>query len=153
MLYFGRIDPYVHEILDQKSKLAKQPHPSRKNRTNFDVWKGTFDAAVKKSQEDFVKHRRYQYAGRLPVWAAVEVMDWGMLSHLYRFSPRRARDAVAQEAGLSAPQFESWMRSLNVLRNYAAHNARVFTRRLAIIQSLGLGLGHSLGFWAWGVYI
>lgn len=51
-----------------------------------------------------------------------------LLSHLYKMSPGRSRNPVANACGLSAPQLESWLRSLNVLRNYSAHHARVFNR-------------------------
>lgn len=123
----GRIDPLIHESLNDHSALARETVRNSAE-TNFTLWKKKFDKAVTSSREDFVKHHQHKYGGTLPIWAAVEVMDWGLLSHLYRLSPTKVKRTVADQVDLSAPQFESWMQTLNVLRNYAAHNARVFNR-------------------------
>lgn len=55
-------------------------------------------------------------------------MDWGMLSYLYGMSPNIVRKRIAQPCDLTGPQLESWLKSLNILRNYAAHHARMFNR-------------------------
>ena len=80
--------------------------------------------------------------GTLPVWAAVEVLDWGRLTHLFGMSPLAARDSVAHDMRLSAPQLESWMKSLNILRNYSAHHGRVFNRVFALTPKLPKGDDH-----------
>lgn len=87
-----------------------------------------YELALRASKEDFVEHHKRKYGGVLPIWAAVEVMDWGMLSHLYGMSPNPVRNQIARQCRLSAPQLESWMKSLNIVRNYAAHHARMFNR-------------------------
>lgn len=132
----GRIHPLVHEFLDQKSLHAARAISENDARSNFEVWFQKFSAAVAKSREDFVTHHRISYGGKLPIWAAVEVMDWGMLSHLYRLSPTTARDSIAKQLELTAPQLESWLRTLNALRNYTAHNARIFNRAFALTPKM-----------------
>ena len=75
-------------------------------------------------------------SSRAPVWAAVEVLDWGGLTRLYGFSPRNVQNRVANAYGLSAPQLESWLKSLNVVRNVCAHHGRLFNRVFALMPKL-----------------
>ena len=83
---------------------------------------------LKNSREDFVKHHRAHYSNRLPVWAAVEVLDWGGLTTLFGLSPRAVQNEVAGACGLTAPQLTSWLKALNILRNTCAHHGRLFNR-------------------------
>lgn len=131
----GAIDPLIH--LDS----GKLGAPARQRRgktasTHHEIWLAKYENAVKNSQEEFVKHHREQYGGQLPIWVAVEIMDWGTLSHLYRMAPSRARNEVATTCHLRAPQLESWLKCLNILRNYAAHHARVFNKTFDIKPKL-----------------
>lgn len=80
------------------------------------------------SKEAFVEHHIKKYKGKMPIRAAVEIMDWGLLSHLYGMCPNSVRKAIAKRCGLSSPQLESWLKSLNVARNYSAHHARMYNR-------------------------
>ncbi|MBB6734041.1 Abi family protein [Cohnella zeiphila] len=53
---------------------------------------GTFlvelDKEVKRSQEIFIRHHVQKYEGKIPVWAAIEVLSFGALSKLYLDSQR-----------------------------------------------------------------
>lgn len=42
--------------------------------------------------------------------------------------PNIVRKRIAEPCGLTGPQLESWLKFLNILRNYAAHHARMFSR-------------------------
>ncbi|BCW62940.1 hypothetical protein StoSoilB22_19130 [Arthrobacter sp. StoSoilB22] len=95
-----------------------------------------YNKGLADSKEDFVKHHQAKYAGTLPVWAAVEILDWGALTYLYGFSPRQIQDGIADKFGLTAPQLESWMKSLNVVRNICAHHGRLFNKVHAIKPKL-----------------
>ncbi|MDO5672949.1 MAG: Abi family protein [Actinomycetaceae bacterium] len=132
----GQVDPLVHLDPRLLGAIARQPGKRSADRTIHDEWLRKYDIAVGNSKEDFVAHHQRQYGGKLPIWVAVDVLDWGMLSHLYRMSPFQTRDSVAQKCRLSAPQLESWLKSLNILRNYAAHHARVFNRGFDIKPKL-----------------
>lgn len=126
--HLGQIDPLIHLDISKLGATARSQtdpaEPSREYRT----WLKKFTAAVEASREDFVEHHRSRYDSLLPIWVAVEVMDWGALSYLYKFSPNPVRNRVARQCSMSAPQLESWLKTLNILRNYAAHHARLFTR-------------------------
>lgn len=117
----GGIDPCAH--LDS-SKLG----PTAQHDVQYSRWVERYEAERSQSREDFVEHHANKYGGRLPVWAATELMDWGSLTYLYGFSPRGVQDAVAGACGLRAPQLTSWLKALNLVRNTCAHHGRLFNR-------------------------
>lgn len=122
----GRLDPLIHLKPDRLGPKARQL--GRSGRTVHSIWLRKYESKLETSQEDFVIHHRVNYRGEMPIWAAVEIMDWGMLSYLYEMAPQTARDKIASRCALTGPQLQSWLRSLNVLRNLAAHHARMFNR-------------------------
>lgn len=122
----GRIEPLVHL---NPGDLGQVAHRRQKDgNTVYATWLNKYEAACSSSKEDFVRHHKQKYGGEMPVWVAVEIMPWGMLSQLYRMSPIIVRNRIAKRCGLRAPQLESWLKSLNIVRNYAAHHARMFNR-------------------------
>ncbi|MHB0928159.1 MAG: Abi family protein [Candidatus Nanopelagicales bacterium] len=131
----GRIDPCVHLDRSRLGAVAR-------NGGNYPDWLASFEAELERSREDFVAHHHRKYRGRLPVWAAVELLDWGALSRLYTFSPRGVQDAVADACSLSAPQLASWLKSLNIVRNTCAHHGRLFNRVHTLTPKLPDGNRH-----------
>ena len=120
----GRLHPLVY--LDPKRLGARaEQRRGKDNRRKHDVWLEKYERALENSKEVFVTHHKRKYGGELPIWAAVEIMDWGMLSHLFGMSPNIVRNRIAERCALTAPQLESWLKSLNIVRNYAAHHARM----------------------------
>ncbi|TAJ46505.1 MAG: Abi family protein [Herbiconiux sp.] len=102
----------------------------------YDDWVAKLGRARDESREDFIEHHARWYVGTLPVWVAVELLDWGGLARLYGFATRAVQDRVAVEFNLSAPQFGSWLKALNVVRNVCAHHGRLFNRVFAIAPKL-----------------
>ncbi|AYD91031.1 Abi family protein [Actinomyces lilanjuaniae] len=123
----GRVDPMIHLDSSSLGTSAQDNSPTAPS-SRHKEWLDKYNKSLRTSKEDFVIHHRRKYGGKLPIWAAVEVMDWGTLSHLYTMSPKGVRTKVAEGVGLSAPQLNSWLKSLNILRNLAAHQARMFNR-------------------------
>ena len=117
----GRVDPCAHLDPDLLG-------PTVQKGNSYQKWLEGYEAELSRSREDFVAHHHDKYGGRLPVWAAVEVLDWGSLTWLYGFAPRKVQDAVADACGLRAPQLTSWMKALNLVRNTCAHHGRLFNR-------------------------
>ncbi|MGQ4508392.1 Abi family protein [Dermabacteraceae bacterium P13128] len=143
----GEIDPFAYldasKLGTVASSLSRAKRRGRseciaQNKTEHQVWLAKYESALSQSTEDFVKHHRQNYEAKLPAWVAVEVMDWGMLSYLYRMAPSKVRDRISSSCGLTSPQLESWLKSLNVMRNYAAHNARMFNRSYDIKPRLNM---------------
>lgn len=117
----GRIDPCAHL---EPSKLG----PTARRGDQYTRWVQRYESELAQSREDFVEHHNQKYGGRLPVWAATELLDWGSLTYLYGFAPRDAQDVVADACGLTAPQVTSWFKALNLVRNTCAHHGRLFNR-------------------------
>lgn len=134
----GRIDPFAHllpELLGPVARAQNSQSPSHR----FSRWRAAYEREVRSSHEDFVAHHQANHGGAIPIWAAVELMDWGMLTHFFAMAPERARTAVAGHLRLSSPQLESWLKSLNVLRNIAAHHGRMFNRVYSLQPKLPRG--------------
>jgi abortive infection bacteriophage resistance protein len=125
----GRVHPCAHL---EPGRLG----PRARSGQIYQRWRDGYERELRQSREDFVAHHRERYGGLLPVWAAVELLDWGGLTHLFGFAPRAAQDAVAGACGLTAPQLESWLKSLNIVRNICAHHGRLFNRVHAIQPKL-----------------
>ncbi|WP_215904672.1 Abi family protein [Treponema sp. C6A8] len=100
-----------------------------------------FSADVFRSKENFVKHFIETYKEFFPPeWAAVEVMSLGTLSHLYEYMNEEmpvdssdlipAKAAIANDYGLSIKELVSWMRTINVCRNFCAHQSRLIASYL-----------------------
>lgn len=134
--HLGRNDPLIHLDPDALGSVARSPSKRNQRQTEYQIWKRRFDRALNESKEEFAAHYREQYKSKVPVWVAVELMDWGMLSYLYRMAPEKVRDDVAGICKLSAAQMESWIKCLNILRNLAAHHSRVFNRGFSITPKL-----------------
>lgn len=132
--HLGKIDPLIYREASKLGSVAK--NEGKREETEHQVWMRRFDRALRDSKEDFARHYREKYKNKVPVWVAVELMDWGMLSYLYRMAPKGVRDDVAGLCQLSAAQMESWIKCLNILRNLAAHHARIFNRGFDIKPKL-----------------
>lgn len=130
----GKLDPHIHTHSGKLNTRAGRPN--KDGRIHHDVWMDKYRSAASNSKEDFVQHHKRKYGGEMPIWVAVEIMDWGMLSHLYGMSPGRVRNTIASKCQLNAAQLESWLKSLNIVRNYAAHHARMFNRSYDIRPKL-----------------
>ena len=131
----GRLDPLIH--LDPYKLGATARSTKYESRsTKYEYWRRRYEHELKSSREDFVKHHKQKYGGKLPVWAATEIMDWGSLTYLYEFSPRSVQDAISSRCGLNAPQLHSWLKALNIVRNICAHHGRLFNRVHAISPKL-----------------
>lgn len=119
----GEIDPCIHLNADLLGPVVRGRLASK-----YAEWQNRYQDKLNDSREDFVRHHKDKYDGALPVWAAVEVLDWGMLTNLYAMSPRAAQNKVADAVNLTSPQLESWLKVLNVVRNIAAHHGRMYNR-------------------------
>jgi abortive infection bacteriophage resistance protein len=124
----GRVHECAHLDPDLLGPLAQK--------RDYQEWLGKYEREMLRSREDFVEHHQLKYGGMLPVWAAVEILDWGGLTQLFRLSPFHVQDAVADEFGLSRAQMGSWLKSLNIVRNVSAHHGRLFNRVFALAPKL-----------------
>lgn len=126
----GKVDPYAHEnpkcLHGHFSKKIQTRGPAR-GRTEHDLWLDKYRSHLRRSRrEPFVEHYQSNY-GRLPIWVAVEVWDFGMMSKLYAGMKIADRDFIAAKYGaVDGSTFASWLRSLNFIRNVSAHHSRLW---------------------------
>ncbi|MDX2176252.1 MAG: Abi family protein [Candidatus Sumerlaeia bacterium] len=92
------------------------------------------DEELERSREEFVAHFRSKHGlRRPPVWAASEVLSFGLASRfLSELKHSADRQEVARGYGLDERILVSFLHHLTVVRNHAAHHARLWNRRFAI---------------------
>jgi abortive infection bacteriophage resistance protein len=65
--------------------------------------------------------------GSLPIWVAIEVWDFGMLSTLYEGMKYDDKKRIAMKYGVAdGNTFAKYLRSLNFIRNVSAHHVRLW---------------------------
>ncbi|MFD9664319.1 Abi family protein [Rhodococcus sp. NPDC059968] len=128
----GKIDPFGHLKPDLLDRGTTDEPSQTYDGTNYEAWRARYDKLCQESSnEDYVKHFREKYDGRLPIWTATELMDFGAIVRLIGFLPARDQQKIAGAFGLKrATDLISWSRSLNVVRNHCAHHARMWNRSI-----------------------
>lgn len=77
----------------------------------------------------FVKHHIENYDRQFPLWVAVELFSFGMLSFFYADLKRNDQRSIANDDfSLDADVLESWLRCCTDLRNICAHYGRLYYR-------------------------
>ncbi len=84
-----------------------------------------------RSDEIFSKHFKIKYVEKIPpMWAAVELMTLGQISHWYgNIKERSDRKAIVQAYGIDESILRSYLHHLTIIRNICAHHARLWNRR------------------------
>lgn len=127
----GKQDPFAHQNIHcfHNRFATKRSRDPLKN--NFEVWQEKYVGLLNRSKEDFVKHYREKHDGNLPIWVAVEIWDFGAMSQLFSIMKAPDQKEIAFKYGVSDfTVFASWLRSLNYLRNLAAHHSRLWNRNM-----------------------
>ncbi|MBQ8192262.1 MAG: Abi family protein [Bacteroidaceae bacterium] len=100
----------------------------------------TLERELQRSKEDFIKEHfaKYNSGGYPPAWKLIELTSFGSLTKLYfNFSDTAVKKKIAREYGVPQHEIlESWMKSVNALRNACAHHGRVWNRVMAIKPQL-----------------
>lgn len=126
----GQRDPLAHQNPDclhgnfAKRRIVRGQDAGK---TEHQVWLKKYEALLHRARkEPFVQHHIAQY-GALPIWAAVEVWDFGLLSKLFAGMKHADQAHIAAAYGVDSGQvFAQWLRSLNFIRNVAAHHSRLW---------------------------
>lgn len=80
----------------------------------------------KQSNLPCVIHHQQRYGGHFPIWAAVELFTFGMLSSLYSVMKREDQKAIALFYNVSPRHLRSWILALVEIRNRCAHYGRIY---------------------------
>jgi abortive infection bacteriophage resistance protein len=96
------------------------------------------DDSVNRSKEEFISRfqRKYTNEPRLPLWMVAEVTTFGHLFTFYRNLNRSEQQSLSSGFNLYPPVLESWLHTLNFIRNACAHHSRLWNRILPIRPQL-----------------
>ena len=92
---------------------------------------------MKRTKEEFVKEHVKKYGPEEypPVWKLIELASFGCLTKLYfNFTDIKTKKNIARSYFVPQHEIlESWMKSINVLRNTCAHHGRVWNRIMPVM--------------------
>ncbi len=96
------------------------------------------DEELKRSDEPFVGHYRTKHGmSRPPIWAACEVMSFGLLSRFFANIARdKDRKDIARTYLLFPDNLKSLLEHAVYVRNLCAHHARLWNRRFTVTVAL-----------------
>ncbi|WP_413866652.1 Abi family protein [Tateyamaria sp.] len=106
-------------------------------------WLQRLDKRANESKDQFAQHFRTKYPSEdMPVWIAVELLDFGPLSHLISGMKNNDLYKIGKSfGGLRPDTLKSWARSLAFARNICAHHSRLWNKPLVNQPSInGAGL-------------
>ena len=88
----------------------------------------------KRSYEEFIKRYRSKYTSEkyLPLWMVVELMSFGQLFTFYQNQHLSVKKSVANEFKIFPPVLDSWLHTINYIRNACAHHVRLWNKPLPI---------------------
>jgi len=90
----------------------------------------------------FVKHHENIYGGKMPIWVAVEIFSFGMLSCFYSNMKIEDQGKIAKYLGTTPVFIRSWLKCLVDIRNICAHYGRIYNRVLSSDPKLYLEHQH-----------
>jgi abortive infection bacteriophage resistance protein len=119
-------DPWAHRDPAQLHGNFAQKIDPRTGRTKFQTWISRLDENERRSKEEFVSHFRSRYSSPLPMWIAIELWDFGLVSTFLSGMKVADQATIASRYGLRRELLVSWVRSINFLRNVCAHHSRLW---------------------------
>lgn len=93
------------------------------------------DTELKKSRELFIKHFCGKYKDshkRPPIWMVIEVISFGVFIRMYSGLNTQLKKKISSQFNLIPRILNSWMWSINVLRNCIAHHSRIWNKPLSV---------------------
>lgn len=126
----GKRHSNAHEMAEHlDGKFCQRFHLAGKKvsqKSDHQKWLDKYDSLVNRSKkQDFIAHYLDKY-GRLPIWVACEILDFGALSHLYGGLKYKDREIIAKKYKSTPNILADWLKSLNFIRNVVAHHGRLW---------------------------
>lgn len=87
------------------------------------------------SKEQFIVHFKVKYGDLhsfLPLWMAMEILSFGTMFTFFKGIDRSLKLSIAGEYEVPFGVLESWLSSLNIIRNICAHHGRLWNKVLGI---------------------
>jgi abortive infection bacteriophage resistance protein len=128
-LLIGARDPWAHRDPGQLHPRF-QKIDVRSGKREHEKWLEKLDKSFDRSRDEFVKHFKLKYAGdQPPIWIAIEMWEFGMLSVFLSGMKNVDQVQLAQKYGLPrAELLSTWARNINNVRNICAHHSRLWNR-------------------------
>lgn len=126
----GKYHPLAHTQAQHLhgcfAKQIKSKGPA-KGRTEHALWLDKYKVLLHRARrEPFIIHNQQKY-GEPPVWVAIEIWDFGLMSKLYAGMKHADQNTIAAKYGaMNGKELTAWLRSLNFIRNVAAHHSRLW---------------------------
>lgn len=127
----GERDPQAHQnpaCLHGNFAKKVNGRGVNKGKTNHQVWLDKYESMLHRARrEPFIAHHKERYGGHVPIWVAIEVWDFGLLSRLFDGMKHPDKNQIAKKYGLAEGRtLAQWLRSLNFIRNVSAHHSRLW---------------------------
>jgi len=126
-------DPFI--LYDKKIIYTE----NEKNKIKYDEIIENLNYYCDKRKEIFIDHykSRYSNAPKMPIWLAIEVMTIGDIAKHYSVLKKDYQKLISKKLNIGDPVILSqWLHTINYLRNRAAHNHRMFNKRLKLPPNL-----------------
>lgn len=128
----GNYDPFAYSNSQYFHQGFLAPNTTT-GLTKHQSWLAENDKFVDraKNTEDSIKHYHETHGLPLPIWVACEIWDFGALSRLFAGMRQNDQETISRKYGVTNGKvFESWLHSLNYLRNVCAHHSRLWNRNM-----------------------
>lgn len=128
----GKLHPLAHLQASSFHGNFSARQAKGKTQTAHQIWVDKYQECIRRNAKTaFVKHHAHEYGGQLPVWVAIELWDFGMMSTLFSGMQKQHKDQLAQKYGIADGEtFAKWLRSLNHIRNISAHHSRLWNANI-----------------------
>lgn len=125
---FGHHEPKLFHGNFSKQIITKGKH---KGKTEHLLWLERYDTLLwQNRRQPFVSHNLTKHQ-KLPIWVAIEILDFGALSRLFAGMKFNDKETIAAKYGAAdGKELERWLRSLNFVRNVAAHHSRMWNMNM-----------------------
>lgn len=110
----------AHFYLDAKHFVSPARHAS--------FMRAVTDPNTAKHQPVAHYLKTYHTPGHAPIWAILEAITFGPLSHLYADMQIAHRKVIASAFGFDEKILVTWFKSITTLRNVCAHHSRLWNK-------------------------
>ncbi len=101
----------------------------------------------------FVRHHQEVYNGQFPIWVALELFSFGMLSCFYNDWIMADKKYISQMLYKTTPKnLSSWLRCCTDLRNICAHYGRLYYRIFSAVPA-GINIREAQRRRLWGAVL
>jgi len=90
---------------------------------------------IARSKDTFSDHFREKYGDHhdfFPAWMLAEVMTFGTMLTFFRGASKKVKQNVANVFEMPEAVLDSWLLTLNAVRNICAHHGRLWNRELGV---------------------